>query len=199
MNFTFMTECEISDPEMGRAYQEIYRELEEAENHYWKEPRQCGIILRGTAERICRFYNDHYGIGFPQGTLLEEFLCYTDEDAHNVRVSCFLSTVKEQRDRLNKLRVLGDDCILGEEGPDRGMEFNERMAQNAERMADTMMEVIKDMCKKLNGRTDVDGLVFYEDWVPGYSETEERFPKEPAEKKPSFISKLLHRKKQTGE
>ena len=41
--------------------------------------------------------------------------------------------VKDQRDRLNKLRVLGDDCIWGEEGPDRGMEFCDRMAQDAEK------------------------------------------------------------------
>ena len=42
--------------------------------------------------------------------------------------------VKDQRDRLNKLRVLGDDCIWGEEGPDRAMEFCDRMAQDAEKM-----------------------------------------------------------------
>lgn len=80
-----------------------------------------------TAERICRFYNDYYEIGFPEGTLLEEFLCYTDKEEHNVLVSRFFSMVKDQRDRLNKLRVLGDDCIWGEEGPDRGMEFCDRM------------------------------------------------------------------------
>ena len=56
--------------------------------------------------------------------------------------------VKDQRDRLNKLRILGDDCIWGEDGPDRGMEFCDRMAQNAEKMAGTMMEVIKEMAKE---------------------------------------------------
>ena len=95
-------------------------------------------------------------------------------EEHNVLVSRFFSMVKDQRDRLNKLRVLGDDCIWGEEGPDRGMEFCDRMAQDAEKMADAMMEVIKDMCRHFNGRTDVDDRLFYIDWVPDYSE-EERF------------------------
>ena len=101
---------------------------------------------------------------------------------NNVLVSRFFSMVKDQRDRLNKLRVLGDDCIWGEEGPDRGMEFCDRMAQDAEKMADAMMEVIKDMCRHFNGRTDVDDRLFYIDWVPDYSE-EERFPKKEEVKK----------------
>ena len=63
-------------------------------------------------------------------------MCYTYKEEHNVLVSRFFSMVKDQRDRLNKLRVLGDDCIWGEEGPDRGMEFCDRMAQDAEKMAD---------------------------------------------------------------
>ena len=76
--------------------------------------QQSGILFRKTAERICRVYNDYYEIGFPEGTLLEEFLCYTDKEEHNVLVSRFFSMVKDQRDRLNKLRVLGDDCICWE-------------------------------------------------------------------------------------
>lgn len=182
MNFDFMMECEIKDPKIKAAYDEIYKELVDAEAHYWKEPQQSGILFRKTAERICRFYNDYYEIGFPEGTLLEEFLCYTDKEEHNVLVSRFFSMVKDQRDRLNKLRVLGDDWIWGEEGPDRGMEFCDRMAQDAEKMADAMMEVIKDMCRHFNGRTDVDDRLFYIDWVPDYSE-EERFPKKEEAKK----------------
>lgn len=50
--------------------------------------------------------------------------------------------------------------VSGEEGPDRGMEFCDRMAQDAEKMADAMMEVIKDMCRHFNGRTDVDDRFF---------------------------------------
>ena len=59
---------------------------------------------------------------------------------------------KEQRDRLNKLRVLGDDCIWGEEAPDQGMTLKDRMGQNARHMMETMMEVTKDMCEKINKR-----------------------------------------------
>ena len=103
MNFDFMMECEIKDPKIKAAYDEIYKELVDAEAHYWKEPQQSGILFRKTAERICRFYNDYYEIGFPEGTLLEEFLCYTDKEEHNVLVSRFFSMVKDQRDRLNKL------------------------------------------------------------------------------------------------
>ena len=106
--------------------------------------------------------------------------------------------VKDQRDRLNKLRVLGDDCIWGEEGPDRGMEFCDRMAQDAEKMADAMMEVIKDMCRHFNGRTDVDDRLFYIDWVPDYSE-EERFPKKEEVKKRrlSIFSRFFGEKSST--
>lgn len=55
MNFDFMMECEIKDPKIKTAYDEIYKELVEAEKHYWKEPQQSGILFRKTAERICRF------------------------------------------------------------------------------------------------------------------------------------------------
>ena len=76
------------------------------------------------------------------------------------------------------------------------MRYEDRMAQNAGKMLDTMMEVIKEMCRKLNGRTDVEDCWVYEDRLPGYSETEERFPedkKEEKEKK-SFFAKLFSTK-----
>ena len=73
---------------------------------------------------------------------------------------------KEQRDRLTKLRVLGDDCILGEAGPDQGMSFEDRMSQNAKRMMETMMDVTKDMCEKINKRDDVSDEFFYEEALP---------------------------------
>lgn len=52
MNFDFMMECEIKDPKIKAAYDEIYKELVDAEAHYWKEPQQSGILFRKTAERI---------------------------------------------------------------------------------------------------------------------------------------------------
>lgn len=42
MNFDFMMECEIKDPKIKAAYDEIYKELVDAEAHYWKEPQQSG-------------------------------------------------------------------------------------------------------------------------------------------------------------
>lgn len=199
MNYSFMLEGEFPDEKVKAAYERIEGQLEEAENFYWKQPRECGMKLRETAEMICHFYNEYYGVGFPPETTMEEFLCYTSDEEHNVMVSRFLSSVrKEQRDWLNKLRVMGDDCISGTEGPDRGMRYEDRMAQNAERMLDTMMEVIKEMCRRINGRTDVEDYWVYEEKMPGYSETEERFPQEEsAEKKgkTSFWSKLFSGKK----
>lgn len=191
MNFTFMTDGEFPNEDMRTAYEEIEKELEKAEALYWKKPQQCGVLLRKTAEKICRLYNCHYSIGFPNQSSLEEFLCYTDNNEHNVLVSRFLSVVrKDQRDRLNRLRAIGDDCIWGEEGPNRGMELNDRMAQDAQKMMDTMMEVIKSMCTKLNGRTDVNEYYFYENEVPGFSGSDDRFPKPPEPKK-SFLARLF--------
>ena len=143
MNFEFIRECRLESDELQAMYDNVLQELERAEHYYWRKPQECGIILRQTTERICRIYNTYYQIGYPGNASLEEFLCYTDENEHNVMVSRFLSVVrKEQRDRLNKLRVLGDDCIWGEEAPDQGMTFEDRMGQNARHMMETMMEAL---------------------------------------------------------
>ena len=176
MNFEFIRECRLESDELQAMYDNVLQELERAEHYYWRKPQECGIILRQTTERICRIYNTYYQIGYPQNASLEEFLCYTDENEHNVMVSRFLSVVrKEQRDRLNKLRVLGDDCIWGEEAPDQGMTFEDRMGQNARHMMETMMEVTKDMCEKINKRDDVFDEFFLEEALP---ETKEEAGKE---------------------
>ena len=39
MNFDFMMECEIKDPKIKAAYDEIYKELVDAEAHYWSRSR----------------------------------------------------------------------------------------------------------------------------------------------------------------
>lgn len=167
MNFGFLKECELESEELQQMYNVIAAELEKAEWCYFRNPQDCGIILRGTAEKICRIYNRYYQIGFIKETSLEEFLCYTDNETHNAMVSRFLSVVrKEQRDRLNKLRVLGDDCIWGESAPDQGMTFEDRMSLNVKHMMDIMMDTLKDMCKKINKRDDVADKVFSEDALP---------------------------------
>lgn len=167
MNFEFLKECRHTSPELQTMYEALSENLEKAEWCYWEKPRESGMLLRACAEQICRIYNAYYDAGFPENTSLEEFLCYTDNDAHNAMVSRFLSVVrKEQRDRLTRLRVLGDDCILGEDGPDQGMRLEDRMAQNAKRMMETMMDVTKEMCEKINKREDVFDEFFLEEALP---------------------------------
>lgn len=167
MNFEFLKECRLESTELQSMYEALSQNLEKAEWCYWEKPQECGILLRESAQQICRIYNTYYDAGFPEETVLEEFLCYTDNDAHNAMVSRFLSVVrKEQRDRLTKLRVLGDDCVLGEAGPDQGMTFEDRMSQNAKRMMETMMDVTKDMCQKINKRNDVSDEFFFEEALP---------------------------------
>ena len=167
MNFEFLKECKSESEELQQMYGAVSAELEKAEWSYFRKPQECGIILRGTAEKVCRIYNLHYQIGFAKETSLEDFLCYTDNETHNAMVSRFLSVVrKEQRDRLNKLRVLGDDCIWEEDAKDYGMSFEERMSLNVRCMMETMMETLKDMCEKINKRDDVADKIFMEDALP---------------------------------
>lgn len=171
MNFGFLRECRLEEPELQRLYESIATELERAEQRYWDKPEKCGMMLRAVAEKICRIYNIYYEIGCPMTYSLEEFLCYTDNETHNAMVSRFLSAVrKEQRDRLNKLRVLGDDCIWGESAPDRGMIYEDRMARNAKQMMETMMELVKEMCEKINKCENLQGVVFVEPDRPEQSE-----------------------------
>lgn len=167
MNFDFLKGCKLENSELQGMYEVIAAELEKAEWRYFRNPQECGIILRGTAEKICRIYNTYFEVGYPKEASLEEFLCYTDNEQHNVLVSRFLSVIrKEQRDRLNKLRVLGDDCVWGEEAPDQGMSFEDRMSQNAKRMMETMMEALKEMCTKINKLDGIREKAFREESLP---------------------------------
>lgn len=167
MNFEFLKACNADTEELQKIYDAIITELENAETRYWSDPQKCGILLRGVAEKVCRIYNIYFEIGCPKNYSLEEFLCYTNDDAHNALVSRFLSGVrKEQRDQLNKLRVLGDDCIWGEDAPDQGMTLDDRMAQNAKRMMEIMMETLKEMCIRIHKRTDLANRTFLENDLP---------------------------------
>lgn len=196
MNFDFLKECRLESPELQELYNTISAELDAAEWKYWRDPQECGVVLHGVAEKICRVYNSYYEIGCPKTYSLEEFLCYTNDEAHNALVSRFLSTVrKEQRDRLNKLRVLGDDCIRGEDAPDQGMSFDDRMSQNARKMMETVMEVLGEMCQKINKRDDVCDKVFLETGLPEKKEdilAKKEEQAEPAEKKSRY--KILQEK-----
>lgn len=166
MNFDFLESCKMESEELQKLYVAMSKDLKRAELKYWRDPRECGIILRGVAEKICHVYNLYYEIGCSKTDTLEKFLCYTGDDAHNVMVSRFLSAVrKEQRDRLNKLRILGDDC-MGEEIPKQEGLPNEQMSQNARRMMETMMETLKEMCIRINRCKDIDQESFLESRLP---------------------------------
>ena len=168
MNFDFLKECQSGTEELGGLLDAVRQDLEAAEQCYFRSPRESGIFLRRAAEKICLIYNAYYELGFPAETSLEGFLCYTGEETHNVAVSRFLSAVrKEQRDRLNKLRVLGDDCIGGEAMPDRGMALPDRMAQNARRMMETVMEVLKELCQRVYKREAAADIFFSEERIHG--------------------------------
>lgn len=168
MNFDFILESGTKDAGREQRYREIYRLIDEAEHIYWAQPRECGLLLRRAALAICFVYNECYELGFRDTAELEEFLCYTGDEAHNSMVSLFLSVArKEQRDRLNKLRVLGDDCVLGEAAPSRGMLLQERMAQNARRMMETILTATADMCNRLDASGfDTDCMEFDEEALP---------------------------------
>lgn len=167
MNFDFLKTGGTQDDVLRDMFDSASEKLAQAEWHYWRNPQECGILLRDTAEQVCRIYNYYYQVGYPKEASLEEYLCYTDDDTHNAKVSLFLSVLrKEQRDRLNKLRVYGDDCVLGHGAPDRGMTFEDRMAQNARRMMETITEVLKEMCRRIEKRTDVDCEMFSEERLP---------------------------------
>lgn len=192
MNFDFLGECRMESDQQQNLYGEIQADLAEAESLYWKNPRECGVIVRGVAEKVCRLYNLYYEIGCPAEASLEEFLCYTDEDAHNAMVSRFLSAVRrEQRDRLNHLRVWGDDCILGREAPDQGMTFENRMSLNAKHMMETVMEVCKEMCGQINRRDDVRDRYFQEEGLPGYEERMLAKEEEERKKRRSLLGRIF--------
>ena len=186
MNFDFLENGTSTPAWMQEKYKKMGQILRDAECLYWEDPRACGILIREAAVEICRVYDRFYEVGFDSGASMEEYLCYTGDDAHNILVSRFLSVVrKEQRDRLTKLRVLGDDCQNGR-GEEEMTEFENRMAGNAKRMMETMMGTLAVMCEKINGQTFAKELRFEEGLIP------ERKQKElPKEEKQSFFSKLF--------
>ena len=104
------------------------------------------MMLRRATEKICRIYNGYYEIHFPESATLEDYLCYTGDDDHNAMVSRFLSVVrKEQRDRLEWLRVWGDECVFMEENPDQIRHNADKLYLNVKKMMVYMMEATKEM------------------------------------------------------
>ena len=144
MNFDYIKEAEPSTDDLRQLYDSLYQNLEKAEELYWTKPQRCGMMLRKATEKICRIYNGYYEINFPESATLEEYLCYTGDDDHNAMVSRFLSVVrKEQRDRLEWLRVWGDECVFMEENPDQIRHNADKLYLNVKKMMVYMMEATK--------------------------------------------------------
>ena len=187
MNFDFLEQAECSGEWMEDSYRDMARTLAEAEQLYWEQPRQCGILLRSVAEQVCKVYNRQYEVGFPSEASLGTFLSYTEEENHNVMVSRFLSVVrKEQRDRLILLRVLGDEGLAGE-SEEKKEEFDNRMAGNAKRMMNAAFETVRTMCQKINGMEGLEGLHFSDKDLPRQERWE---PEQQESKKVSFFARI---------
>ena len=164
MNFDYIKEAEPSTDDLRQLYDSLYQNLEKAEELYWTKPQRCGMMLRKATEKICRIYNGYYEINFPESATLEEYLCYTGDDDHNAMVSRFLSVVrKEQRDRLEWLRVWGDECVFMEENPDQIRHNADKLYLNVKKMMVYMMEATKEMCLRIDHMENLQGRSFADD------------------------------------
>lgn len=175
MNFEYLQKAEPEGAELKRLYADLYEKLTAAEECYWSEPQKCGMILRRAAETICQIYNCFYEIGFSEKDTLEVYLCYTDNDEHNRMVSRFLSVIRmEQRDRLEWLRVWGDECIFLNENPKEAQESQDKLYLDAKKMMLQMVAATKEMCEKLNHMQGLENYSFNESILPGYEEEQKR-------------------------
>lgn len=169
MNFDYIKDAEPETEELKNLYASLYKKLETAENTYWSKPQKCGMALRRAAENICHIYNSYYKIGFPESVPLEDYLCYTSNEEHNVMVSRFLSVVRtEQRDRLEWLRVWGDECIFMDENPEELQKNPDKIYINAKKMMVHMLMVTREMCEKIDGMKGIEDRGFEEAELPGY-------------------------------
>ena len=200
MNFEYLKEAEPGTEELKNLYQSLYSHLEKAEEVYWSRPQKCGMLLRKAAEEICRIYNSYYEIGFSESATLEDYLCYTKEDAHNVMVSRFLSVIrKEQRDHLGWLRVWGEECIFLEENPEEIRHDSDKLYLNVKKMMVSMLVVTKEMCQKLNHMENLEHYVFMDNILPGYQteeEIEELERQKEKEKKKGLFRNFLRKKRE---
>lgn len=175
MNFDYIKEAEPETEELRQLYDRLYNHLLEAENLYWSKPQKSGRYLRKATEEVCQIYNLYYEIGFAPQAELEDYLCYTKEEEHNVMVSRFLSVIrKEQRDHLEWLRVWGDECIFMDTNPEEIVRNSDKLYLNVRKMMSSMLNVTKEMCRKLNHMEGLENIRFQEEILPGYVSVEEQ-------------------------
>lgn len=184
MNFDYILNAKPKNEELSALYQALYKDIEQAEKLYWNEPQKSGMLLRKATKKICQIYNCYYEIGFARNVLLEDYLCYTEDDKHNVLVSRFLSSVrKEQRDRLEWLRVWGDECIFMEANPEEIAKSEDRLYLNVKKMMAHMIEATREMCERLDNMEGLEKKFFDERILPGYLTEEELMELEEKRKK----------------
>ena len=135
--------------------------------------------------------------------LLEGYLCYTGEEAHNVMVSRFLSVVrKEQRDHLEWLRVWGDECIFMDENPHEISRSQDKLYLNVKKMMTAMLNVTREMCEKIDRMEQLEKTTFDDTALPGYQSEEEleellwqQEEEARKERRKNFFARLLGKEK----
>ncbi|MGN0350727.1 MAG: hypothetical protein ACI4ES_03670 [Roseburia sp.] len=185
MNFEFWKECKSQDEKIQQYYQKMAKILIDAENCYWAKPVECSMLLQGAAKDICQIYNHFFELEFPENAGLSELLCYNGNDIHDGKVSKFLCAVSDdQRNQLNLIRALGEECVFLDANPDHRDAQDDKLYLNVKKMMIAMMDCLKYLLIAVEGRTDVEALVFDEDEVPG-----EPLPK-PVPQKEAFWKKF---------
>lgn len=175
MNFDYIQDVKPETEELTGLFQSLYHTLQNAEELYWDKPQKSGRLLRKATEEICHIYNVYYEIGFSRTASLEDYLCYTKDEAHNMMVSRFLSVVRsEQRDRLEWLRVWGDECVFMDANPDEIAATQDKLYLNVKKMMVHMMECTREMCIKIYKLSGLESYSFHEEILPGYLSEEEK-------------------------
>lgn len=181
MNFEFWKECKNQDQKIQQYYDHIANVLIEAENCYWAKPVECALLLQKAARDICQVYNYFFELGFPEEAELTELLCYSGDDAHDKKVSKFLCAVSDdQRNQLNLIRAMGEECVFLGAELKASVAQDDKLYLNVKKMMIAMLDCLKHLLLAIEGRTDVEALIFEEDEVPG-----EPLPK-PVPQKESF-------------
>ncbi len=188
MNFEFWKECKNQDVQIQKYYEELSEVLLQAENCYWEQPVECAMHLQDAAVIICKVYNRFFGLDFPEDAKLSERLCYNGDDVHDAKVSHFLCAVRDdQRNELNLIRALGDDCVFLKEHPEHRDAQADKMYLDVKKMMIAMMDCLKHVLILVDGRSDVEELGFDEDEVPGEPPQK---PQAPARERKSFWKKF---------
>ena len=188
MYFEFIKDTAPQTEELKALHDSLYENLRKAEELYWNAPQKSGMLMRKATEKVCKIYNRYYEIGFPENILLEDYLCYTGDEHHNMMVSRFLSVVrKEQRDYLEWLRVWGDECVFMDENPHEIERSQDKLYLNVKKMMSAMLNVTREMCEKIDHMEGLGKTGFDDTKLPGYRSEEEleelRWQKEEDERK----------------